>query len=89
MTHIQHVNSKRKAGQRFSDKSFFSINENSTRRFISESKTIWETECGLLCDGETFDWISNNCDNNILVVTDDIIETLKTFHFYKEILISY
>ena len=89
MKFLQHVNSKRKEGQSKPDKSFFSIDKKSTRRYISESGILWETECGLLCDEDTFRWIEENCDNNILVVTEQNTERLKTFHFYKEIILSF
>lgn len=89
MKYIQHVNKKRKEGQLKPDKSFFSIDEKSTQRYINESGISWETECGLQCDEDTFNWIDKHCENNILVVTEKHINKLKTLHFYKEIILSF
>lgn len=47
----------------------------------------WGTDCGLLCDTPTFEWIAKHCEYNILVVTKENEAQLKTFHFYKEILV--
>lgn len=68
-------------------KRIFSINKESLEEYISKSEIKWDTVYGLFCDDETFRWFEENTENGILIVTPENVDKLKTFHFYKEIIL--
>jgi hypothetical protein len=67
----------------------FALNEESLRRFKSESLKDFEyPDCEVYCNEDTYMWIKKRAVNNVFVPTEEEIQEMREdHHFYKEIVL--